>query len=107
MDKFDELLEKLNGLEIKQQYIDWEDNIPQDIWGEHFKDNFKILDTKLNVDTHRWYERSITVIEIYNKLLGINHISNIFSETLDCDDIGLPLNFYEMEEVQIISYIKK
>ncbi|MFW6008311.1 MAG: hypothetical protein ACOCP8_03505, partial [archaeon] len=65
--KFDELIEKLNEAKITQFMGDWEENIPDDIWDEYFKNNFNEIKSGLNIDTHRWYETSITVIEIFDR----------------------------------------
>lgn len=104
MEKFNELLEKLNGLKIIQKSMDWAECLPEEIWNEHFKGNFIQIKSGLDPDTHRWYETSISVISIYDKLLGITHISNLFSESSSCEDCFVTIDFFEMKEVQIISY---
>ncbi len=105
MKKFDELLEKLNGLELIQKHGGWEDNIPDDIWNEYFKDvNYTILAEKLHIDTHRWYETSVTVINIYDRYLGIRHITNMFSEQQDWEDCYVQITFNEMKEVKTVTY---
>jgi len=104
MEKFNELLEKLNSLKIAQKSIDWVENIPEEIYKEYLKDNYKELAWGLDVDTHRWYETSISVIEIFGKLLGVRHITILFSESTECEDCCVTMKFYEMEEIPIISY---
>ena len=99
MEKFKNLLEQLQKLKIEQNSIDWAENIPEDVWEEHFNGNFKEVKTGLNVDTHRWYETSISVIEIYGGFIGIEHITNLFSESSSCSDCGVEIEFYEMEQV--------
>jgi len=105
--KKDELLEKLNGLNLTQTKMDWAENIPDDIWEEYFKGNFKEVASNLNVDTRRWYEVSTTVIYIFNFYLGIRHITNIFSESSMIEDCYVKMEFMEMEEVQTTTYRKK
>jgi hypothetical protein len=104
MEKFNELLEKLNGLKLIQKQMDWAECLPEEIWNEHFKDNFKKLKSGLNPDAYRWYETSISVISIYDKLLGIKHITNLFSESSSCEDCYVKIEFFEMKEVTVISY---
>lgn len=105
MNKFDELFKKLNESKIAQQYYDWDENIPEDIWNEYFdNESVVILKRGLDVDTLRWYETSITVIKIYDQFLGIRHVSNIFSEYMGYDDCGYDLSFYKMEEVLLPTY---
>ena len=104
MEKFNELLEELKNLNILQKSIDWAEDIPEEIWNKHFKGNFGQLQSGLDVDTHRWYEVSTTVIEIYDGILGISHISNLFSEISSCEDVFRNLQFFEMKEITITSY---
>lgn len=104
MKKFNELLEKLNGLSLIQKSMDWAECLPEEIWNEHFKDNFEPLKSGLEPDAHRWYETSISVIKIYDKLLGIRHITKIYSESSSCEDCYVTIEFFEMEEVTVVSY---
>ena len=105
MDKFNNLLEELNQLEIIQKSIDWEECIPEEIYLKHFKDNFKILKYNLEPDEHRHYQTSVSVINIYNRILGIRHITNVFSESSCCEDCFVTIKFFEMKEISIITYI--
>ena len=104
MEKFNELLEQLQGLKIVQTSIDWAENLPEQIWNDHFKGNFKELKSGLDIDQRRHYETSISVIEIYGKPLGIRHITNLYSESSSCEDCYVTIEFFEMEEVTIKSY---
>jgi len=104
MEKFNELLAKLKELKITQKSSDWSEDLPNDIWEEYFKGNFKQIKHSLDVDTHRWYETSLTVIKIFDKFLGIRYISNMFSESQDYEDCYVEIGFYEMEEVKVVSY---
>ena len=104
MKKFDELLTKLKGLKIIQTAGEWDENIPIDIWDQHFDENHKELKGGLDIQTHRWYETSIIVIEIYEGLLGIRCASNMFSENQEWEDCCVRIEFMEMKEVSIISY---
>ena len=105
--QFCELVEELNMLQITQTEMSWEDNIPPILWGEYFKGNFTELKTGLEVDTRRWYETSISVINVGGHLLGIKHISNLFSETSNCEDICFTMQFFPMEEFTTVSYKRK
>jgi hypothetical protein len=107
MTKFNELLEKLKSLEIIQQEMDWDENIPQDIWDEYFLNNYNELKSGLHVDSHRHYEMSTSVIEVSGGLLGIKHITNVYSESCGVEDCYVEMEFMEMKEVQIISYEPK
>ena len=106
MENFNELLEKLNGLKIIQKSMDWGECLPEDIWNEYFKGKYKEIAFGIDVDTHRHYETSITVINIFDeeKLLGIRHITNVFSESSMVEDCYVTILFYEMKEKVITSY---
>jgi len=103
MSEFDVLLEKLQA--IKSQGW-WEDVIPVDIWEEYFND-FVVVASGLDVATHRWYETSTTVIKILGRFIGINGVSNVFSENMGFEDCGVDINFFEMEEIASVTYKAK
>lgn len=103
-EKFEELLNKLKESNLSQSSYDWIDDIPEDIYNEYLKDNHKEVASELDVDKHRWYETSITVIEVFGHYLGIRQISNMYSEMGDLDDICWSYNFLKMEQVQTITY---
>lgn len=104
MKNFKELLSKLNELSIIQKSGDWSEDLPIDIWNDYFKGNFKEVKHNLDIDTHRWYETSTVVIKIYDRLLGINYITNVFSESTEREDCYHTISFFEMKEVTEISY---
>lgn len=105
MSKFDELLKELQAISKVQNCIDWIESIPNDIYVKNFKDvDYLELDDGLHIDTHRWYELSTSVIEIHGRILGIHHVSNIFSESMMCSDCEHDIAFFEMEEMKTISY---
>lgn len=106
MSKFEGLLEELNRSKIIQNFVDWEESLSEKIWEDHFRDRFKEVAYNLDVDTRRWYEISTNVVEIYGGLLGIRHITNVFSEGMDVEDCCVNMEFFEMEEVKVISYKK-
>ncbi len=103
---FDKLLVELKGLELIQNGEFLED-VPEDMYNKYIKDNYKEVCFGLDVDTHRWYETSIMVVEIYGYFLGIRWVTNLFSESSSYEDIGWKYWFEEMEAVQVTSYVKK
>jgi len=107
MEKFDEMLKELNDLKIIQKSMDWSENIPEDIYNEWFKGYFKTVGWGIDTVIHRWYENSTTVIEMYGRYLGIYHVSNIYSESSEVEDIYFTMGFSEMEQIQITSYKEK
>ncbi len=106
MEKFNDLLKQLKELKLIQTSMDWAECLPEQIWNDHFKDNFKQIKHGLDVDQHRHYETSIQVIEIYGRLMGIRSITNLYSESSSCEDCYVTIEFFEMKEVASVSYIK-
>lgn len=107
MRKFEDLLEELNRSVISQKSSDWAEDMTEEVWNGHLQDNYEIVANGLDVDTHRWYEISTTVIKIYDRLIGITHVTHIFSEAMGWDECGCPYVFTEMEEFTTISYREK
>jgi len=103
-EEFNDLLTSLEDIEQKNH---WTEDIPSEIWEKHFKDNYTVLKRGLDVDKHRWYETSTTVIKIYDRILGINFISDTFSEGTEISDCYSKISFFEMEEVKTITYKMK
>ena len=106
MDKFDELLKQLNECGATCDGSDVLECLPQDVYDQHFNDstNYKVLAKRLDVDKHRWYETSMTVIAIYGRILGARHATDIFSENMSFSDFGFDPCFFEMEAVPSVDY---
>ena len=106
MKNFEELLLKLKSAKI-QHTGDWEYDISNTDGLQEFKNlEYEELDSGLMIETHRWYETSVSVIRVFGKLLGIRHISNVFSESMGYEDCYEFLQFDEMKEVPTITYEK-
>jgi hypothetical protein len=106
MDKFNELLKTLTELKIHQIYGDWTECIPEQIWDEHFEANYDFVIGELDIDKHRHFETSVSVIEIYDKYMGIRSITNVYSEQSTASDCYEYLEFFEMKPVTITTYVK-
>ena len=97
------MIKDLNDMKIIQENIDWAECIPDGVWAE-IEGNFKTVDEGLLVDTRRWYELSVTVIEIDNIFIGIEHITNLFSESSSCEDCCHTVRFFKMKPIQVTTY---
>ena len=104
METFEELFDKLSELKITQNSCDWSEDIPKDIWNKYFANNFKEVAYNIDPETHRWYETSITVINILGGLLGVRYITNLYSESMDYVDAYHTIKFYVMDKVERITY---
>ena len=103
----EELIKLLNGLNLSQCSMDWEENIPEEIYVKFFENKSTEVCNQLDVDKHRWYETSTTVIAVNNGFLGINLVTDLFSENMDIEDTGEGISFFEMKELKVISYEQK
>jgi hypothetical protein len=100
-----EVLNELKGLKIIQKSIDFEEDLPEYIFGKYF---LKPVATELEIDKHRWYETSVSVWETEKGLLGVRSITNIYSESSSVEEMYWELRFFEMESFATISYkVKK
>jgi hypothetical protein len=99
-----ELIQELNNLNIVQTSCDWEENIPEEIYLKFFENKSTEVCNELDVGKHRWYETSTTVIAVNNGFLGINLVTDVFSENMDISDCGEEISFFEMEEFTTTSY---
>jgi len=103
VDKFQNLLERLQELKLKQSST-WIDDIPDDIQDEYFSDGYETLASDLNPDKRRWYETSTEVISVCGGLLGITQVSRVYSETMGFSDVEHEYKFFPMREVTVVSY---
>ena len=103
MDSNKELVEYLNSLKILQRNSHDED-IPEDIWNKYFDGNG--VTGGLNVDKHRWYETSIDVYKVNGGFIGVNSVTDCFSEQSSIDDMHHYLEFFEMKQIMKPSYEK-
>lgn len=99
-----ELVQKLNDLEITQINGDWAENIPEEIYNEYLEGSYQEVAYDLDVDTRRWYETSITVLELPDGFIGVRYITNMFSESQDYEDCYHTMKFMEMESYITTSY---
>ena len=98
-----EIIEKLNNLKIIQKSMDFCEDLPEDVYETYFQ---KCVNVGLNVDKSRWYEASIDVYKIPEGFLGVKSVTDTFSESTEVKDIFHTLEFFEMEEIQIVTYKK-
>ncbi len=97
-----EIIEKLNNLKILQKSIEFEEDLPEEIYKQYFEG--RDLDSGLDVQKHRWYETSISVYEIAEGFLGVRSVTDVFSEQSEVIDMFHTLEFFEMKQVQTTTY---
>lgn len=103
----EDFIEKLNALQIEQCSYEWTEDLPEEIYNEYFSD-IDAVEVGLDIDKHRWYETSVSVYKFGDSFLGVETVTDVFSEQMGYSDCGHTLNFFEMEEFKTVSYrIKK
>lgn len=106
--KIADLVKELNGFKIHQTTMSWEESLSDDMWYYYFDKKFKVVSSGLHVNTHRWYETSVTVLDMGNEnYLGVRHVSNVFSESMGVRDCDVHLEFFELMPITTVTYIKK
>jgi hypothetical protein len=104
--KFNDLLENL-----KEKYKIQTDCYEEELYETMKEIEFEEVKSGLDVEKHRWYETSTTVYKVICddgiKFLGINCATGLFSESSSWEDLYCSYDFFEMEEIKIISYKKK
>ena len=104
-DKFLEMIKELNDLKIIQKSYDFEEDLPEDICAKYFENvEYKKLKSGINTNERRWCEISISVYDYKCYLLGVRHVSKMYSETSSWEDFYHTITFHEMEEIQVTSY---
>jgi len=99
-------IEKLNELKIIQKNIEFIEDLPEDIYKEYFEGK-KPVEEGIGVDKHRWYETSIKVFEFEGKFLGVESITDMFSESSSVEDCFHTIRFLEMETLEAVIYREK
>lgn len=102
---FDHLLEELQEVKVFDCISRWDDVIPEDIWDKYFKSSgYTVAARELQIDKHRWFDVSTTVVSIFGRFLGIRGISKTYSDSMCPADCGVDFEFFEMKEKKVISY---
>ena len=72
-----------------------------------FEDEFDLeaVARDLYVDKHRWYETSTTVYKCEDGFVGVNGVTQIYSETMDYSDCDCECVAEEFKPVQTITYV--
>jgi len=101
----EELVDYLNSCNILQA-SSWDECIPTKIWTDYFKDRHYIVAENMDVDKHRSYELSTTVVEIQDGFIGICSVTTCYSEESNIEDMNHYLKFFRMRRVNQPTYIK-
>jgi len=113
MKNLKELINHLNGFKILQTSC-WEECIPREIWDTYFENNKVVVYSGIDADKRRHYELSTSAIsfdegifeENGDYVMGIRHISDMYSEQSSFEDFSHTLEFFEMKPITTINYIK-
>lgn len=67
----------------------------------------KPVATGLNRDERRWYVLSTDVYKVGESFIGLHGVSGLKSESMGFDDVGIPVEAFEMEAVPSVTYRAK
>ena len=76
---------------------------------QDFEENYPVecVASNLYMDTHRWYETSTSVYKCSDGYVGVNGVSQLFSEDMSYSDVDCPCIAEEFAPVQSIVYKPK
>lgn len=94
--KVQEVTEKCNSENI-WSFWEFEEAFPE----------LKRVASDLNIDRHRWFEISTNVYECDDGFVGVEGVSEVYSEMMDYRDCDCPCTATEYEAVQTITYKHK
>lgn len=98
-----EIVKELNSLEILQECYDLYDYLPEEVNKKYFKDSAPVM-YGIDADERRWYETAIEVYGFSGGHIGVRVVTKLYSESSSIEDISHCLKFYEMEQIQVVSY---
>lgn len=107
MKNFETLLNILNELKIVQKSMDWLNDIPYEVYHEYFELNDCDIIDNTYQERHRHHELSTVVFKILDRFVGVECVTDLYSEQSEVIDIYHTLKFFEMEPITITSYRKK
>lgn len=107
-----EFIKTLNDAKILQSfYFDdgiCEGGLSEELLSEWIKQDPRLLEDGLNVDKHRWYEITTSYYKLIDgTIMGVNLVSQLYSESMSWEDAYHTLRFFEGEEVKIVTYQPK
>lgn len=100
-----ELVAYLNGLKISQKSIDWMEDLSESDYKNYFENAAQVLSEE-NSDKRRWYEKADSAYSVLDGVIGVNYVCTLYSEMSEVEDLYHTLEFFEMKEVKITSYVK-
>ena len=74
---------------------------------ESLIDYEKVLAEDVDISRHRWYETSDSYFQLEDGILGINGLTNIYSEYDSPFDCDVQCYAFEGEEIMTVSYKQK
>lgn len=95
--KLKEAIERINNSE-ELYYIDDAESII---------DYEKQLASNIDINRHRWYETATSYFQLEDGILGIEGLSNLYSEYMLASDCDVNCYAFEGEEIKTVSYKPK
>lgn len=93
--KVAEVIEKVNSTKYWSLY-DFEEDF-----------DLEAVARDLYVDKHRWFETSTTVYKCEDGFVGVNGVTQTYSEMMSCDECGCECFAEEFEPKQVTTYVPR
>lgn len=101
-------IDLLNKSDVIQKNLDFEEDFDDELYDIQSSNVDRLLQEGINVNTHRWFEISSTYFLLKNgDIIGVRVINNIFSESMDINDLEHRLIFFEGKEIPTVTYKRK
>jgi hypothetical protein len=100
-----ELINQINNAKITQDTCWDECTLPEEIMQELKK--YTVLAEELYIEKHRWYETSIIVYALNDEFIGIEYVTDIYSECTEYEDIEHKIYAIPMLASTVTTYTKK
>ena len=96
---FKNFLENLQSYRIYSFYSE----IFEEIFAK-YDVTYEIVEQNRNIDRHRWYELSETIIKVKDWYIGIFGPTKLYSESTDWEDVYIKILCYEVLKVQVTKW---
>ena len=90
--KREEILEVLNNIGTQESH-DWVEDLDFVFWEENVKNKFKVIETDIDIDRHRWYALCDEIFEIQGYKFIVTKVCDVYSESMMIKDIYHKLVF--------------
>lgn len=103
----EQIIKKLNDLNITQTSIDWIEDMDDKALQEILGEAPHMVASGLYIDKHRWYELATDVFYYKGDYIGVSYVADLFSESMSVEDVFHTLKFFPMKQIKTVTYVKQ